>query len=90
MKLGNIKVEKWQSRIFEKNSWFGNIHKKVFKLAQNQTLWYSLKNGFNIFFGFSPEVSCQKIVQIEVFGKFLDFALLVFLDFAQMISQHDV
>ena len=33
-------VEKWQSRIFEKNSWFGDIHENVSKLAQNQTLWY--------------------------------------------------
>ena len=26
---------KWQSQIFEKNSWFGNIREKVSKLAQN-------------------------------------------------------
>ena len=26
--------------------------------------------------------NCQKIAQVEVFGHFLDFALLVFLDFA--------
>ena len=35
-----LKVEKSQSRIFEKNSWFGDFRKKVSKLAQNQTLWY--------------------------------------------------
>ena len=39
MKLGTIRAEKWQSRIFE-NSWFGDIGEKVSKLAQNQTLWY--------------------------------------------------
>ena len=35
-----LKVEKSQSRIFEKNSWFGDFRKKVSKLAQNHTLWY--------------------------------------------------
>ena len=35
-----MKVEKWQSWIFEKKSWFGDIRKKVSKLAQNQTLRY--------------------------------------------------
>ena len=40
MKLGTIKAEKSQSRIFQKKSWFGDIRKNVPKLAQNQTLWY--------------------------------------------------
>ena len=35
-----MKVEKSQSWISEKNSWFGDIREKVSKLAQNQTLWY--------------------------------------------------
>ena len=35
-----IKVEKWQSRIFEKNYRLGDIREKVSKLAQNQILWY--------------------------------------------------
>ena len=34
-----MKVEKWQSWIFEKNYWFGDIRENGIKLAQNQTLW---------------------------------------------------
>ena len=33
-------MENWQSRIFEKISWFGDIREKVSKLAQNETLSY--------------------------------------------------
>ena len=61
---GTIKVEKWQSRIFEKSSWFGGIREKVSKLAQKQTGIF-LKNGFNDFFGFRPEVSTKYDLQFE-------------------------
>ena len=56
-----MKVEKWQSRIFEENSWFGEIREKVSKLAQNQTLWYVSKD----FFGFWPEVGTKYDLQVE-------------------------
>ena len=36
----------------------------------------------NLQFGDMSPKNRQKIAQIEVFGHFLDFALLVFLDFA--------
>ena len=59
-------MERWQSRIFEKKSWFGDIREKVSKLAQNQTLSYfsqkRLKNGF---FGFWFEVSTTYDLQSE-------------------------
>ena len=47
-----IKVKKSQSRIFEKNSWFGDIRKKVSKLAQNQTLIFFTKTALTIFLVF--------------------------------------
>ena len=50
--LGTIKVEKPQSRIFEKDSWFGDIREKVSKLAQNQTLWYLSQKRLQRFFWF--------------------------------------
>ena len=60
-----MKVEKWRSRIFEKNSWFGDIHEKVSKLAQNQTQKTFLKNASNKFFGFWSEVSTKYNLQFE-------------------------
>ena len=55
-----MKVEKWQSQFFEKNSWYGDIREKVSKLAQNQILWYFFsKTALTIFFGFWPEVSTK-------------------------------
>ena len=63
--MGTIKVEKSQSRIFEKKSWFGDIPEKVSKLAQNQALQYFLKNGSNDFFGFWLEVSTKYDLQFE-------------------------
>ena len=112
MKWGSIKVEKWQSRIFEKQKkkfliW--RIRKKVCKLAhQTNTLIFFSKTAGTIFlvFGlklvlnmtfnlnetyFSEKIaiwryltskSSKKITQNEVSGHFLDFASLVFLDFA--------
>ena len=47
---GTIKVEKWQSRIFEKNSWFGDIRENVSILAQNQTVWYFSQKRLKRFF----------------------------------------
>ena len=55
-----INVEKSESRIFEKNSWFGDFCENVSKLAQNQTLWY-----FYFIFGFWPEVSNKYDLQFE-------------------------
>ena len=40
MKLEDYKDRKVTEPNFEKSSWFGDIHKKVSKWAQNQTLWY--------------------------------------------------
>ena len=34
--------------------------------------------------------NCQKIAQIEIFGHFIDFASLVFLDFGHNDRGHDV
>ena len=64
MKLGDYKGRK-QSRIFEKNSWFGDIREKVSKLAQNQTLIFFSKTALTIFFGFWPEVSTTYDLQFE-------------------------
>ena len=46
-----IKVEKSQSRIFEKNSSFEDIREKVSKLAQNHFDIF-LKNGYSDLFWF--------------------------------------
>ena len=59
-----IKVEKSQSRIFEKNSSFEDIREKVSKLAQNNFDIF-LKNGYSDFFGFWPEVSTKYDLQFK-------------------------
>ena len=77
-RLGTIKVEKSQSRIFEKNSWFGDIREKISKLAQNQTLIFFSKTALTIFFGFCPEVSTKYDLQFEwnlFFRKILNFQI---------------
>ena len=65
-----INVEKSESRIFEKNSWFGDFCENVSKLAQNQTLWY-----FYFIFGFWPEVSNKYDLQFEWNLFFRKFAI---------------
>ena len=64
---GTIKVEKWHSRIFEKNSWFGDFYEEVSKLAQNQTLYSDifLKIDSTNFFSFWPEVNTKYDLQFE-------------------------
>ena len=47
-----MKVEKSQSQIFGKKSWFGNIPWKVFKLAKIRHFDNFLKNDSNNFFLF--------------------------------------
>ena len=54
-----------QGRIFEKNSWIGDIRENVSKLAQNQTLWYFSQKRSNDFLGFWPEVSTKYDLQFE-------------------------
>ena len=105
---GTIKVEKWQSRIFEKKSLICRYSRKDLQISPKSDFAIFLKNGFNDYFGFWPEVSTkydlrfewnlffrrklqfgdiwprnrQNIAQIEVFGHFIHFVWLVFLDFA--------
>ena len=61
MKLGDYKVRD-RAGFLKKKSWFGDICKKVSKLAQNQTLIFFLKKANN-FFGFWPEVSTKYNLQ---------------------------
>ena len=65
VKLPDYKGKKSQSRIFEKNYWFGDIRKKISKLTQNKTLDVFLRNGSNDVFGFWPEVSTKYDLQFE-------------------------
>ena len=52
MKLGDYKGRKVTEPDFWKNSWFGDIRKKVSKLAQNQTLIFFTKTALTIFLVF--------------------------------------
>ena len=91
-------LEKWQSRIFEKKlliwkySWKGlqispkseiflkNGSNDFFGFWPEVSTKYDLQFEWNLFF--RKIQNRQKIAQIELFGNFLDFASLVFLDFA--------
>ena len=70
-------MEKSQSWIFEKKSWFGDIYEKVSKLSQNQTLIFFSKTALTVFFGFWP-VSTKYHVQFEwnlFFRKICNFEI---------------
>ena len=87
-------VERWQSRIFEKpkirhfdifpksgcNDFFG-FWPEVSTKYHLQFEWQQFFRKYCILEIFDFEI-VKKIAQIEVFGHFLDFASLVFLDFA--------
>ena len=53
MKLGDYKGRKvTEPNFWKKSSWFGDICKKISKLAQNQTLIFFSKTAVRIFFWF--------------------------------------
>ena len=54
-----------RAEFMKKSYWFGDICKKVSKLAQNQTLIFFSKVALTIFFGFWPEVSTKYDLQFE-------------------------
>ena len=65
MNLGDYKDRKVTEPDFWKKIRFRDIRENVSKIAQNQTLWYFLKNGSTDFFGFWPEVSTKYDLQLE-------------------------
>ena len=62
---GTIKVEKWQSRIFEKKSLICRYSRKDLQISPKSDFAIFLKNGFNDYFGFWPEVSTKYDLRFE-------------------------
>ena len=65
MKLGTIKVEKWQNRIFEKKFLIWRYSRKGLQISPKSDTDIFLKNSSNDFFGFWSEVSTKYDLQFE-------------------------